>query len=432
MPTAAYPRTAPVFWAPFSTTGTPRNPAAMATIGTIPSTSTTTPRRTILMPDADMNRNWGKSGLKNAVDQAKAEYDAVNARSFQYLALKREAETDRKLYEELVQKIKEAGINAGFQNSAIRLSDPARPVPIPVYPKVPQTVALAFIFSLVLGVAAAITFESLDNTVRSPEQVERLLNTEVIGSIPFIKNWQHKAALRLAGPESAAAPETSAAPLAATGSRGYAESGFAEAIHTLRNSILLSSFEVPLKSILITSATPQEGKTTVAAQLAMAHAEHNRRTLLIDADLRRPGIANLLSIHAGPGLAAVLSDGLIWRDKLVKHEALPCLDILPAGNASRRVVSLIGRGLPNILEEAEKDYDLVVVDAPPLLGFPEPMEMAALVDGVVVVARAGKTNRKAVGSVLSTLRRIRAHTLGIVLNEVSQGHGEGYYYYGSK
>src|ERR1019366_2634410 len=102
------------------------------------------------------------SVLKSAVDQAKAEYDAVNARSFQYQALKREAEADRKLYEELVQKIKEAGINAGFQNSAIRLSDPARPVPIPVYPKVPQNVANAFIFSLVLGVAAAIPFESLD------------------------------------------------------------------------------------------------------------------------------------------------------------------------------------------------------------------------------------------------------------------------------
>jgi hypothetical protein len=118
----------------------------------------------------------------------------------------RDAQRVYALYEELVQKIKEAGINAGFQNSAIRLSDPARPVPIPVYPKVPQTVALAFILSLVLGVAAAIAFESLDNTVRSPEQVERLLNTEVIGSIPFVKNWQHKAGLRLAGPESAAAP----------------------------------------------------------------------------------------------------------------------------------------------------------------------------------------------------------------------------------
>src|ERR1017187_1763845 len=300
-----------------------------------------------------------ESVLKNAVDQAKAEYDAVNARSFQYLALKREAEADRKLYEELVQKIKEAGINAGFQNSAIRLSDPARPVPIPVYPNVPHNVALAFILSLMLGMGAAVAFESLDTTLRSPEQVERLLNTEVIGSLPLVRNWRHKAGLRLAGPESAAASETSAA-----GTRGSAESGFAEAIHTLRNSILLGSFDVPLKSILVTSATPMEGKTTVAAQLAMAHAEHNKRTLLIDADLRRPGIADLLSIHAEPGLAAVLSDGLIWRDKLVKHEALPCLDILTAGKASRRVVSLIGRGLPHILEEAEKDYDLLLVDAP--------------------------------------------------------------------
>jgi capsular exopolysaccharide synthesis family protein len=370
--------------------------------------------------------------LKTAVDEAKAEYDAVNSRSFQYLNLKREADADRKLYEELLEKIKEAGINANFQNSAIRLSDPARPVPTPVFPNVRQNVALALLFSLMLGVGAAVALEAMDSTVRNPEQVERALNTEVIGTLPLVKTWRQRAGLRLASPAPADTPEASTAPLAVAGSRGYTESGFGEAIHTLRNSILLGSFDGPIRTILITSATPQEGKTTVAAQLAMAHAEHNKRTLLIDADLRRPGIANSFSLHADVGLAAVLSDGLVWRDKLVKHETLPYLDILTAGKASRRVVSLIGRGLPRILEEAEKDYDMVVIDSPPLLGFPEPLEMAALVDGVVVVALAGKTNRKAVASVLSTLRRVRAHTLGIVLNEVSQGQGEGYYYYGSK
>jgi capsular exopolysaccharide synthesis family protein len=374
-----------------------------------------------------------EAALKSAVDQAKAEYDAVNARSFQYLALKREADADRKLYEELLQRIKEAGINANFQNSAIRLSDPARPVPTPVFPKVNQNVALAFLFSLLLGVGAAVALDAMDNTVRNPEQVERALNAEVIGSLPLVKNWRHRTNFRLGGPEPPPAPETPGAAVAVTNRRHQSESGFSEAIHTLRNSILLGSFDGPLRSILMTSATPQEGKTTVAAQLAMAHAEHNKRTLLIDADLRRPGIANSLSLDADLGLAAVLTDSLMWRDKLVKHETLPCLDILTAGKASRRVVSLIGRGLPRILEEAEKDYDLVIVDAPPLLGFPEPLEMAALVDGVVVVALAGQTNRKAVGAVLSTLKRVRANVLGIVLNEVSQGDGEGYYYYyGSK
>jgi capsular exopolysaccharide synthesis family protein len=181
---------------------------------------------------------------------------------------------------------------------------------------------------------------------------------------------------------------------------------------------------------MITSATPSEGKTTTAVHLAIAHAQQKHKTLLIDCDLRRPGVHTKLGINPETGLAAVLQNGMQWREKLVKLADLDDLDILPTGFSSRRAADLIGRRLPEILEEAANEYDLIVVDSPPILGFPEPLQMAAAVDGVVVVAKAGETSRKTVGSALSTLQRVRANVLGLVLNSVTSNMSDSYRYYG--
>jgi capsular exopolysaccharide synthesis family protein len=181
---------------------------------------------------------------------------------------------------------------------------------------------------------------------------------------------------------------------------------------------------------MITSATPSEGKTTTAVHLAIAHAQQKHKTLLIDCDLRRPGVHTKLGINPETGLAAVLQNGMQWREKLVKLVELEDLDILPTGYSSRRAADLIGRRLPEILEDAARDYDLIVVDSPPVLGFPEPLQMAAAVDGVVMVAKAGETNRKTVGSALSTLQRVRANVVGLVLNSVTSTMSDSYRYYG--
>jgi Mrp family chromosome partitioning ATPase len=119
-----------------------------------------------------------------------------------------------------------------------------------------------------------------------------------------------------------------------------------------------------------------------------------------------------------------------WREKLVKLPDLSDLDILPTGFSNRRAADLIGACLPRILEEALPDYDLIVIDSPPILGFPEPLQMSAAVDGVIVVALAGQTNRNAVGSALTILQRVRANVVGLVLNEVTEDMSDSYHYYG--
>jgi succinoglycan biosynthesis transport protein ExoP len=363
--------------------------------------------------------------LKKAVAATKAEWDRLNARSFEYQALKREADTDKKLYEELVRKIKEAGINASFQNSSIRIADPARPAEKPVFPKPALNVLLAFLFSTIVGIGGAVLADLLDNTVRDPEQVIRTLNTSVIGTLPIVKPWRSRI-------PASSRPELSAGEVGEGGlvhlHRSDHVSTYNEAIRTLRNSILLTDFDRRLRSLLITSASPGEGKSTIAVHLAVSHADQRHRTLLIDCDLRRPSVHKHFELNCRHGLSTVLVSGTAWREVL--QSPLPYLDIMPAGPPSRRASDLIGAGLLQLLEAASMEYDLVILDAPPLLGFAEPLQMATAVDGVVVVTRAGQTNRRAVSTVMSTLGRLRANVVGLVLNEVHKEMSDSYYYYG--
>ena len=372
--------------------------------------------------------------LQAAVKDTKAEFDRLNARSFEYQTLKREAEGDKKLYEELVRKIKEAGINASFQNSSIRVADTARPGLKPVFPKTWLNALLAFLFATFLGVGAAVLSDVLDNTIRDPDQVARLLNADVIGSLPAVKDWR-----RRLSPIQSMAPVNghahgngngkAATALAHAAEHEQILSTYEEAIRTLRNSILLTDFDRRLRSVLLTSASPSEGKSTVAAHLAATHASQHKRTLLIDGDLRRPSVHRLYQVPNSVGLANVLLEQISWRDAVIRMDDPKGLDVLPAGPSTRRASDLMGMGLAELIEEATREYDLVVLDAPPLLGFAEPLQMATAVDGVIVVARAGETSRKALTSVITTLARLRANLVGVVLNEVHKEVSAGYYYY---
>ena len=397
----------------------------------------------------------GESMLEQKVTQAKTEWDDLNSRSFNYQSLKREADSDKQLYEELVRKIKEAGINAGFQNSSIRIADEARPGLKPVFPRIWLNVLLAFLAAAFIGVGAAVLGDVLDNTIRDPDQVMRLMKTDVIGSLPAVKDWRRRLSpIQSIGARKDAPilPIASGSSVNGNGGNGHhktngskksrklatlpaasaedqALSNYEEAIRTLRNSILLTDFDRRLRSVLLTSASPSEGKSTVAAHLAATHASQHKRTLLIDGDLRRPSVHRLYQVPNSVGLSNVLLQQISWRDAVIRMDNPVGLDVLPAGPPTRRASDLVGMGLAALIEEATREYDLVVLDAPPLLGFAEPLQMATAVDGVIVVARAGDTSRKALSSVITTLARLRANLVGVVLNEVHREVSAGYYYY---
>ncbi len=247
--------------------------------------------------------------LQKAVAETKVEFDRLSSRSVEYQRLKREADADRKLYDELLKKIRERGINAGFQNNHTRLADEARAPAIPVFPNIPLNLLLAFILSTFLGVGAAIMADVLDTTIRDPEQAARFLRTDVVGTLPAVKNPAGIALLALS-PSSEATEGGGLVKFNEKSGYGYGYksiTSYEEAIRTLRNTILLADIERNIRSLLVTSASPGEGKSTTAIHLAIAHAQQNKKTLIIDADLRRPTVHKKLGLPtAGVGLSTVL------------------------------------------------------------------------------------------------------------------------------
>lgn len=369
--------------------------------------------------------------LQTAVAGSKAEFDKLNARSFDYQRAKREAEADKNLYEELVRKIREAGINAGFQNNMVRIADLARPGYKPVFPKLSLNLLLAFLFSTLLAVGVAVLSDTLDTTLRDPEQVGRMLKTNIIGSLPEVRN-KKELMLSVAQIEKLLPDggEVTTATGAVIKKAERKLSTYDEAVRTIRNSILLTDFDRRIRTLLFTSATASEGKSTTAGHLALSHAEQRHRTLLIDCDLRRPSQHRLLGLPQGIGLSNVLNGEMSWREAIVKPLAALNLDVILAGPPSRRAADYIAQLIGELMEEMSKEYDMIILDAPPLLGFPESLQLAVAADGVVVVTRAGETNRKAVAAALSTLNHLRAKVVGLVLNQVKKHHSDHYYYYG--
>jgi capsular exopolysaccharide synthesis family protein len=367
--------------------------------------------------------------LQKTVADTKAEWDHLNSRSFEYQQLKREADADKALYDELIKKIRESDINAGFQNNNINIADPARPPLYPVFPNIRFNLMLAFLFSTLLAVGAALLQDTLDTTLRDPKEASRFLGTDVIGTMPV-----DRVAAQL---PRAVAPVTAASivpkpPQGGKGKNYYrSTSDFEEAVRTIRNTILLSDFEGRLRSIVLTSAAPGEGKTTIACHLAIANADRGKKTLLVDGDLRRPSVHAKFGLTPQVGLSNVLTGELPWQDVVLPVEGSPNLSVLPAGLGSHRAADLIGPRLATLLDEFAKEYDLVILDSPPLLGFAECLQMATAADGVLIISQAGETRRRAVAEVISVLNRLRANIIGVVLNQVSQNtSSDGYSYYG--
>jgi capsular exopolysaccharide synthesis family protein len=364
--------------------------------------------------------------LQQNLNQAKAESDSLNSRSLEYKSLKRDADADKTLYEELTKKINEAGINSGFQGSSIRLADLARPALRPVFPNTRLNALIALLGSTLLGIGVVLFSDSLDHTIRDPEQIRRELRTEVLGALPVVKAWRGHLPGSKPGKDGALATK----PQLIFEDGRHATDAYEEAMRTLRDSILLPNLANPPRTLLMTSATPREGKTTTAVHLAVVHSQQKRRTLLIDADLRRPSVYGHLGVNNDQGLSDVVNGRIEWRDALQTPEGLPDLAVLPAGRPSRRAADGLGKTLRALLDDAVNDFDLIICDAPPLLGFAESLQIAALVDGIVVVALAGRTQRPALASVVGNLRRLNTHVMGVVLNEVRQDLSDRYYYYG--
>jgi capsular exopolysaccharide synthesis family protein len=344
--------------------------------------------------------------LSAAVAETKHQVDDLTSQSFDYLQLKHEADAAERVYEDLFAKIKQLGINSELQNNVIRLADSARPAAKPIFPNWPLIVALSIAFFAVSFAVYFISAELTDVTAKEAEVVEEAFGIPVVCALPWVKDVHLRLALGPEGMQFAGNPWS-------TLQGGF----FDEGVRHLRGFLMLSSQAKVPKSVLVTSALPGEGKSTLALSLAMVHAEQGKRTLLIDGDLRQPTIERLVRLDPDAGVAAALAEKSHWRTAVRVVSAHPNLFVLGSGQPLPLALARIGPGMRGILDQATREFDLVVLDSPPLLGCAETLELAAAADVTLLAVRSGQTPMKAVGATVETLRRVNVPIAGIVLNK---------------
>ena len=369
--------------------------------------------------------------LKQALDDQKVETNQMSEKLVQYNILNREAEANKQLYDGMLQKLKEAGISAGLRSSNIRIVDPALIPYGPSRPNRTRNIMLSILVGLIGGIGLALLREYLDNTVKTPDDIERLARLPSLAVVPALSNSSGKrkgAFSKLLKAPVVASKEGRAELI----SHNMPQSQMSEAFRALRTSLLLSQADHPPQVILMTSALPREGKTTAAVNLAVTLAQLGDKTLLVDADLRKPGINRALSLvdgkHAGLSsyLAGVSSLDLIT----VPHPAITNLAAIPTGPIPPNPADLLSsRRLTELIAELRLQYKFVVIDSPPIMAATDAVILSVLVDGVLMVVRSGETPKEAFTRTRDLLAGVKCHMLGVVLNAVDASSPDYYYSY---
>lgn len=363
--------------------------------------------------------------LTAAFNQQKQEANQLNENSIEYSVLKRDADANRQLYQDLLQRLKEAGVSAGLRSSNIRVVDVARTPTVPIKPNVPRNLELGLLLGLACGIGLAFVLESLDTSIRTLEEVSAISTLPALGTIPLQIGGNGLLSKRL----SASAVEKNESPGLVTFMRP--RSAAAEAYRSLRTSILLSSHAGPPKVILVTSALPQEGKTTISANSALVLAQRGGRVLLVDADLRRPGIERMFGLRSQRGLSTLISGVDKMEDVIVPFSQLPNLSILPAGPIPPDPAELLGSSaMRDYIGGWRREYDHIIIDTPPCLSVTDAVVLSPEADRIILVARSRKTTKLALRRACDLMLQVNARVLGIVLNALTLDSAETYYYYG--
>ena len=347
---------------------------------------------------------------------------ALNEQAVQYNILRREHETNRELYDGLLQRMKEIGVAAGVQENTIAVIDEALQPGGPFKPNLGRNLSIAIALGLLAGVALALILEFFDSTIRRTEDIEALTGRPVLGLVPMVKAKQMRAdnpAMHL--PDRAVGHYSAKHP----------KSSVSEAFRSLRTSLMFSTPEGMPKTILVTSPGPGDGKTTTAINLATVMAQNGSRVLLIDGDLRKPRLHRDFGKPQSPGLtnriAGTQSEGN--ETASIFSTDVEGLFVMPSGNQAPNPAELLSsERMTRIIAMNARAFDHVIIDTAPILGLADSMVLSRLVDGVIVVASAGKTAKDNIKTSMRRLMQVRAPLLGVVLNAVDLDSPDYAYY----
>jgi polysaccharide biosynthesis transport protein len=362
--------------------------------------------------------------LSVSFEKQKQEANKLNESAIEYSILKRDLDSNRTLYEGLLEKLKEAGVTAGLRSNNFRIIDAARVPTAPSEPNIPRNLAFALVLGVISGLGLAFLLENMDNTVRTPEQAQMISALPSLGMIPLGSKSGNN------GPAGKRLALTASKEVVETVTQVRPQSQMAESYRALRTSLLLSNLGAPPKVIMVTSARPQEGKTTTSINTAIVLAQKGVRVLLIDADLRRPSVHKTLGMGPRSGLSNVLTGSATVQQTITISPVLPNLFIMPAGTPPPNPAELLASAnMRDLIAELRGQYDHIVIDTPPTLSVTDAVVLSPRADATILVIRSGQTTKQALRRARDILMQVNAHVAGVLLNAVDLTSPDYYYYY---
>ncbi len=358
-----------------------------------------------------------EENLTQLLQGAKSSALTMNEKMIQYNLLKREVETNRILHDALLKQIKERSATDQTQVVNVSVLEEAVTPTTPAKPKKRLNLLLASVLGLFGGGGLAFFVEYLDNTIKKGDELEERFGLPVLGQVPYFRRKDATVTQSVAS--------DSQTPLV-------------DSYRMVRAALMLSAAGRSPKIILITSVSAGEGKSSTSLNLARTFVQADKSVLLIDADMRKPRLHTLLELENSCGLSTYLAG--VNSDPPLVNVPQEFMQLLPAGPTPPNPAELLdSERMKNILETFGLNFDIVLIDAPPILNMTDAMVLSKMVDGTLLVVRSGKTTRETLASGLAKLRLINAHLLGVVLNGVrserrgkadeygySYGYGYGY------
>lgn len=368
-----------------------------------------------------------ESKIRAAYDQQYAKAQAQNSGAVTIKLLEQNLEANKDFLKQLKGNQSGNDITSQGSDNNISVAGFAIPNDIPVAPRRLTTVLAALFLSTLFGMGLALFLEYLDDTIRTVEEIESVLQLPALAAIPTIESIP-KRKLLLVGSTEEVEDHPNSELLIYSDPR----SGLSEAYRQLRTSILLSTAGHAPKTLLITSSLPSEGKTTTATNTAVSLAQTGAKVLIVDADMRRPRLHSVFNVANGEGLSTLLSSESTEADisRVVKVDDGTKMHILTSGPIPPNPAELIGsEQMASLLKRLQKHYSHVVIDSPPITSFTDGVLIASMVDGVILVVHSGKSSRQVVKRAKQLLHDVGSRILGVVLNNVNLRSQDNYHYY---
>jgi polysaccharide biosynthesis transport protein len=351
-----------------------------------------------------------EKSTERAVEGSKADVQDLGRKSVDYNVIEREAKSNHAIYDTLLQQEKELRVQSNSRANNVRIIDRAEVPKSPMAPAGRRTWLLSFAIGLVLAVGVAFGLDYMNDTIKTPEDVSRRLNLPFLGLVPSVRGDKH--------------------PLLAS---AHVPHDFGESFRALRTSLMSKYNEPGTKIFVVTSAQPLEGKTITAANIAMALAYGGARVLLIDADMRRPGMHRPLRLTNERGLSQVLNGQARVRD-VIQRTVDPNLLAITAGKPPQNPSELLSseRMKTLLTNLAHGAFDWILIDTPPVLAVTDAVILAPSVTGVIYVIGAEMTRRRLAERALETILSANPRSVAVVLNKVDFSRNKYYYsrYYG--